>query len=83
MKFINHPIAAALMTLLVGSEWFWVAFNLAMNKPGLLAFHLVCAVITTAAAIIYHGARAKAAYYDGCVDGIGQALNPERWRPHV
>lgn len=83
MKFINHPIVAAIMTLLVGSEWFWVAFNLAMNKPGLLAFHLVCAVITTAAAIIYHHSSRRAAYYDGHVDGIGQALNSTHWRPHV
>lgn len=79
-KLIHHPVFAAIMTLIVAHQWFMVGTHAATGTP---TFHLVTATIATIAITSYHWSSRKVAYYDGCVDGLTQALNPTRWRPHV
>lgn len=83
MRFINHPIVAAVMTLIVAQQWFMVGLRASDGWSDLLAFHLMLAVPATACVISYHQSRRTAAYYDGKTDGISDALNPTYWRPRV
>lgn len=83
MRFINHPVIATIMTLIVAQQWLSVGTRIHQGSTGMFVFHLVLAAIATACAISYHQFRSRAAYYDGKVAGIGEALNPTYWRPRV
>lgn len=82
-KFIHHPVFAAIMTLIVAQQWFSLGMRVHDGWSGLLIFHLVLAPIATICVIAYHHTSRTAAYYDGKVDGIDEALNPTYWRPRV
>lgn len=83
LNLTQHPAFAAIMTLIVAQQWLSLGMLIPDGSTGMLTLHLVLAPIATAAVIMYHYSSRKSAYYDGKVDGIGDALNPTRWRPHV
>lgn len=83
MKFINHPVIAVIMTLIVAQQWFSLGTRVHDGWSGLLILHLVLAPVATSAVISYHHTSRKAACYDGKTDGIGEALNPTYWRPRA
>lgn len=83
MKFINHPVIAVIMTLIVAQQWFSLGTRVHDGWSSMLILHLVLAPIATVAVLSYHQSRTRAAYYDGKTDGIGEALNPTYWRPHA
>lgn len=82
MKLIHHPVVAVVMTLIVAQQWLSLGMRIPDGWTGMLAFHLILAPIATICVIAYHQTRSRAAYYDGKVAGIGDALNPTYWRTH-
>ena len=83
MRFIHHPVIAVIMTLIVAQQWFSLGMRVHDGWTSMLIFHLILAPIATVCVIVYHQSRRKAAYYEGKVAGIGDALNPTYWRPRV